>query len=348
MPVPLRPSHSYSVRPSFTWVRRPSRRCLSGATSIARPTKRRLAPRCVTCVGDERALAAELGIELGLRLAGLDRGELAVAHHEAARDLAAVTGSDVVEDEEVVRVGDHAEPAPVGDALPVAHAPGVVAHPAPGERVAAAADLDRARDRAGLLVVGARDALGQPRAERERVVPGGEAKGGMDLDRLVGVTLRGDVLGALVQATRALEADLPERQRQGAFVANRPGLGRSIDARAGKGFPGEAEEEPLPREPEPERPLRDLLVRTPADPRIKRETAPVAAAEVEGVRPLLVVTRLLPALAGGCDLGGDPDGHAGRSLPERSGRYLLRLRRSSSDCPSVSTKTSTVKKIISP
>src|SRR5439155_24944143 len=39
IPVPRRPSHSYSVRPSFTCVRRPSRRWRRGATSSARPVR---------------------------------------------------------------------------------------------------------------------------------------------------------------------------------------------------------------------------------------------------------------------------------------------------------------------
>ena len=56
-----------------------------------------LAAELVARRAAKRALAAQLRVQLGLRLAGDDRRELAVAHHEPARRLAAVGSADVVE-----------------------------------------------------------------------------------------------------------------------------------------------------------------------------------------------------------------------------------------------------------
>ena len=139
--------------------------------------QRRLAPARVGGAARRRTAGAQLGVQLGLGLARRDRRDLAVAHHEAARRLAAVREPDVVEHDEVVGVHDHPEPAPVRNLLPVAHAPGVVAHPSAGEGMAAPVDDQRARHRPGLLVVVGGDARSEARLERQRVSPGGEPQG---------------------------------------------------------------------------------------------------------------------------------------------------------------------------
>ena len=122
--------------------------------------------------------------------------------------------------------------------------------PRPASACRRPSDLEHPRDRAGLLVVVGRDALREPGRERERLAPGGEAQRAGDLHLAVALAVGGDVLRALEQAARALEAQLPQRQRQRHRNVTGPAAIASSDAGA-----REAQQESLAGQPDAERAL---------------------------------------------------------------------------------------------
>ena len=137
MPVPARPSQLV-LGERLVHVRESAAAALAERRHLERAAlEQRLAALLVAGASAEASLAAELGVELGL---GVAPETIGASSPSRIRKPPAVSPPSsrptLFEHQEVVGVGDEAEPAPVGDSLPVAHAPRVVAHAVAVERPA--------------------------------------------------------------------------------------------------------------------------------------------------------------------------------------------------------------------
>src|SRR5438552_2471061 len=139
-----------------------------------------------------------------------------------------------------------------------------------------------------------RDSALDAAAELERLGPGGENEPPADLHRLIAVSRRRHVLGALEQPPPPAEAELPHQDWHQAAKRGRAARDLFSDA-----IPPERQQEAPPWEPDAKCPLGHAFIGSHPDSRVEGKAAAVAAAEIEGVRPLLVGARLLPPLVVG-------------------------------------------------
>ena len=272
MPVPRWPSQSYSVS-ALVDVREAPVAALAQRRDLDAPGPRAASSRPLR-VGRARARSERWQPSSGSSSDSVSQATIGASSPSRIRKPPAVSppslDADVVEHQEVVGVDDHAEPAPVGHALPVAHAPGVVAH-ARARRAGGGGRRPRSRPRPSRAARSARSRPPSARPERNEsgLAPGGEAQARRDT-----ATVSVGVASVATCSARSNRRPAPSKrsshsdQRQ-ARTRTRPGPPAIVARR--RRSRAKLSRNPWPGQPDAERALGDALVRPPPDARVEGE-----------------------------------------------------------------------------